>query len=172
VAFFDSISVLSILLGVVCAPFAIIGWLTLRGSDRNRFLEISFVAFIVFSIMGLLSAGISTFIGQNRVGEFLDSASPACAVSVDGHIVPDSANVLAALREAGDLPAHHSSPTRTFEVVVSCPPRQLTLWVARDSSDPREYWVFFPSPSRLAYRAALKTDIGHVKTSAFDGYGT
>jgi hypothetical protein len=38
------------------------------------------------------------------------------------------------------------------------------------SADPQEYWVFAPSPSKLAARAALKKDIGHVKTSLFDTY--
>ena len=171
-AFFDFISTACILLAAVTAPFALVGWMITQPGGRDGFLARCAVAFVAFVITGLLSGGISVYIGQYHLGEFLDSASAACTVSVDGRIVPDSAGVLAALRAVDELPAHHSSPTRALAVVISCPPRQLTLWVARDSSDPREYWVFFPSPSKLGRRFALKTDVGHVKTAAFDGYGT
>ena len=152
--------------------FAVAGWIVaLRGLKRGRFLEKITVAFVVVVVVGLLSGGVSVYTGRYRLGEFLDSISPHCAVSIAGRAAPNPAEILDALRSIADLPAHHSSPGRTFDVVISDPPRQLTLWVARDSSDPREYWVFFPSPSKLAFRAALKTDIGHVKTTVFDGYG-
>jgi hypothetical protein len=46
----------------------------------------------------------------------------------------------------------------------------MRLQLGRDSADPHEYWVFAPSPSKLAARAAMKKDIGHIKTTLFDPY--
>jgi len=173
VAFLDFVSVVSILAAVVAAPFMLVGWSNMLVRPKERGIPVkSSLAFVGPVVIGLLCAGISTYVGQYRLAEFLDSASPHCTVSIDGRVAPNPAEVLDALRSIGDLPAHHSSPGSIFEVVISDPPRRFALWVARDSSDPREYWVFFPSPSKLAFRAALKTDIGHVKTSVFDGYGS
>jgi hypothetical protein len=127
--------------------------------------------FAVPALIGLLSGGISTEIGKYRLGDFLDTVSPRCTMFIDGRAVQDASPVLDTLRRVGPLPAHHSGFGRTFDLTVSDPPRQITLWIARDSNDPHEYWVFFPSPSKLAFRAKMRTDIGHVKTTVFDGYG-
>jgi hypothetical protein len=173
VVFLDVISVVSIVAAVVVAPLALLGWSNILAGVRSRGIAMkSTVVFVVLIIVGLLSGAISTSIGEYRLGAFLDSASPNCTVSIDGQVLPSPRAVLDALRRVGHLPAHHSSPGRILDVVIADPPRKLSLWIARDSSDPREYWVFFPSPSKLAYRARLKTDIGHVKTNVFDGYGT
>jgi hypothetical protein len=171
VAFFDFLSIIAILGGLIAAPFMIVGWGTRAAGASNLSDKISSF-FIVAVLIGLLSSGISAEIGKYRLGDFLDKASPRCAVSIDGTTVKDAGPVIDTLRQVGPLPAHHSGFGRIFVVVISDPPRKVSLWVARDVSDPYEYWVFFPSPSKLAFRARLKTDIGHVRTTVFDGYGS
>jgi hypothetical protein len=168
----DFVSVIAILAAVIAAPFMLIAWLKNMGRPKEeRVLPLKSTLFFVVPILvGMLAEGISTYIAQYRVAEFLDSLSPQYSILIDSKVVPNRSEILDALRHVGDLPAHHSHPTRIFNVTISDPPRQLLLWVARDSSDPHEYWVFFPSPSKLAFRAKLKTDIGHVRTTVFDGY--
>lgn len=118
----------------------------------------------------MLAVGISTLIAQCEVAEFLASVSDHYTISVDGHVVQNRDQLLATLKGFADLPAHHSQPARELHVEISDPPRQMQLWLGRDSDDPHEYWVFAPSPSKLAARAAMKKDIGHIKTSVFDAY--
>ena len=43
--------------------------------------------------------------------------------------------------------------------------QQLVLRLARDSGDPKEYWVFFPK-----YGITSSSEIGRIKTSSFDSY--
>jgi hypothetical protein len=168
----DFISVIAILAAVLAAPFTFIAWFKNKGrpKEEKAFPLKGVLLFVVPLLIAALAGWTSTSIAQYRVAGFLDSLSPQYTVLIDGQVVPNRSEILDALRHVGDLPAHHSSPTRIFDVTISDPPRQLLLWVARDSSDPHEYWVFFPSPSTLAFRAKLKTDIGHVRTTVFDGY--
>ncbi len=172
-ALFDLIGVICILVAAVAAPFMLVTWVrnATRPKQQRVFPVKSTLFFAVPVLIALFSGGISVYVGQYRLGQFLDSVSPNCSVSVDGHIVQNPREVIDTFRRVGPLPAHHSDFGRLFDVVLSDPPRQLSLWVARDHSDPHEYWVFFPSPSKLAFRARLKTDIGHVETTVFDAVG-
>ncbi len=169
-AVFDLISVVAILAAVIAAPFMIVTWIrnAMRPKEERVFPVKSTLFFAAPVLLGLLCAALSTSIGQRRLAEFLEAVSPSAAISIDGRQVQNPAAVIDILRHIGDLPAHHSSPTRIMNVTVSDPPRRLSLWLARDSSDPHEYWVFFPSPSKLAFRASLKTDIGHLRTTLLD----
>ena len=170
-AFLDFVGIISILAAVVAAPFMLVAWSNMLVRPRERGIPVkSTLAFVIPVVVGLLSGGVSSLIGECRLAEFVESVSPHANVSINGRPVQNPSAVIDALRSVGHLPAHHSSPTRIMVVSVSDPPRHLSLWMARDSSDPHEYWVFFPSPSKLAFRFALQTDIGHVKTSVFDGY--
>jgi len=171
VAFLDFAGVISILAAVVAAPLMLVAWSNMLVRPRERGIPVkSTLAFVIAVVVGLLSGGISSLIGECRLAEFVKSVSPHATVSIDGRPVRNPGAVIDALRSIEHLPAHHSSPTRIMIVSVSDPPRHLSLWVARDSSDSHEYWVFFPPASKLALRFASKTDIGHVKTSVFDGY--
>jgi hypothetical protein len=168
----DFVYVIVILLAVVAAPFLLVGWsnyLGRRPEDRVFPLK-STLFFAVPVLVGLLAAGISTLIAQCEVAEFLASVSDRYTISIDGHPTQNRQGVLDTLKQFANLPAHHSSPTRELRVDIFDPPRHLELWIAQDSSDPHEYWVFAPSPSKLASRAAMKKDIGHIRTSVFDEY--
>jgi hypothetical protein len=167
----DSIYVIAILIAIVAAPFFFIAWFN-GSSPRKRWRVFSVIAllFPICIVLGWLVSLTSTSIAQFKAHEFLDLISNQCVVRMNGKPVQNRDEILSALKTIRDLPAHHSSPTHTIDVQLSDPPRHLSLWVARDSSNPHEYWVFPPSPSRLASKAALKKDIGHVITTAFDQY--
>jgi hypothetical protein len=171
VTLLDSVYVIAILVAIVAAPFFFIAWF--NGSSRRKSWRVFSVIALLFPIcvvLGWLVSLSSTSIAQFKAHEFLDSVSNQCVVRINGKPVQNREGILSALKAIRDLPAHHSSPTHTIDVELSDPPRHLSLCLERDSSNPHEYWVFTPSPSRLASRAALKTDIGHVITTAFDGY--
>ena len=170
-ALLDFAYVSAIFTAIVTVPFFFIAWFsTNSGPKRRRILSIVALLFPISIIVGWLVALISTSMAQFHARQFLDSASEKCVVTINGKGAENSSQILNALKTISDLPAHHSSPTRTLDVQLVDPPRHLWLWVARDSSNPHEYWLFAPSPSKLALRAALKKDIGHVITSVFDTY--
>ena len=170
-ALLDSVYVIAILIAIVAAPFFFIAWFN-GSSPRKRWRVFSVIAllFPICIVLGWLVFLTSTSIAQFKAHEFLDSISNQCVVRINGKPVQNGDEILSALKTIRDLPAHHSSPTHTIDVELSDPPRHFSLWLARDSSNPHEYWVFPPSPSRLASKAALKKDIGHVITTAFDQY--
>ena len=155
--------------GVVALPIAAVGFLFMLVGWANNPIK-STLFFIAPLIIGLFTSLVSTSIAEFKTREFLDAASNDSRVTVDGRVVQNGQQVLDTFRALSDMPAHHSHPTRILNVDISDPPRHLLLWVARDSSNPQEYWVFAPSPSALAFRANLKKEIGRIKTSVFDGY--
>jgi hypothetical protein len=119
------------------------------------------VPLLVF--MGTVSTSQS--LARARVLDTLDLCSPKnSTVLVNGNEVSNSAEVLSTIRALRDLPAHHSSPSRRFRVDIRGP-QSLFLILARDSGDPREYWVFYPT-----YMITRYNEIGRIRTSTFDAY--
>jgi hypothetical protein len=138
------------------------------GHKEPRAFSVIGLLFPISLVVGWFAGLTSTSIAQFKAREFFDSVSDKCVIAINGRSVQDRDEILNVLKALGDLPAHHSSPTHRIAVELSDPPRQLSLWLARDSNNPHEYWVFSPSPSRFALRAELKKDIGHIVTTAFD----
>jgi hypothetical protein len=164
----DIVSVIALAAAVLASPFLLIGWsnsLAHRKEERPFPLK-STIAFVVPLAISALCYGVSTFVAECQVAEFLESTSSKCIVSIDGHVALNRDEILAILRTMEDLPAHHSSPTRRIRVDVADPPRKLVLLLARDSGDSHEYWIFAPSATRFSY----DRDIGHIKTALFDEY--
>jgi hypothetical protein len=122
------------------------------------------VIFGVAVVAGLIVAATSRSIAQFQVQQRLESEPADTPIFVDGHQLQNSGEVLTELKRLGDLPAHHSHPTKIITVEVAGRPH-LTLWLGRDSDDPREYWVF--DPSHLITR---NNEIGRIITPVFDGY--
>ena len=73
--------------------------------------------------------------------------------------------MLSALKTLRPLSAHHSSPTKRINVHISEGSHRIALSLARDSSDPREYWVFYPK-----YYITRYNEIGRIVTPVFDNY--
>jgi uncharacterized membrane protein len=155
----DATYVVVLLLAVVAAPFFAVNWLVfvMRRKERRVFPMKSTMFFAILVVLGFVISRIATSIAQNQVRATLGSLSDACAVSINSTPVENRDEVLNTLRTFHGLPAHHSHPTHTIDVEIADPPRQLSLQVARDSENPSEYWIFVPSPSPLARKAALIT---------------
>jgi hypothetical protein len=77
----------------------------------------------------------------------------------------DPEQISAILKTLNWLPTHHSSPTKRISVEIFDDPRHIVLSLARDSGNPREYWVFYPK-----YRITASNEIGRIVTPLFDGY--
>jgi hypothetical protein len=155
--FLDTIACVGFIAALIALPFSF--YYFRRAPIRSAL----FFATPLLVFMGAASTGQS--LAHARVLETLGLCSPAnSTILVNGHEVSNSAEVLSTLKELRNLPAHHSSPTRRFSVDIRGP-KPLFLVLARDSGDPREYWVFYPT-----YMITRYNEIGRIRTSTFDAY--
>jgi hypothetical protein len=155
-----------------CCAFSVgrMVYLRVSSSGKPRVSDKEHFVFCSASYCGLLAGLTSDSIAQGQTLDFLRSVSARASVCINGDEVQNSDEILNALRGIRKLLPHHSDPTRTMRVEISDGTRSLLLLVARDSADPHEYWVFAPSPSKLALRWNLEKDIGHVITPVLDQY--
>jgi hypothetical protein len=168
----DTTFVALVLSAIVAAPFFAANWLiyVLKRKKRGPFPIKSTLFFMIPVVLCFITSWASTAIAEGDVHQFWNALSPNYVVSINGRPADNREEILATLKTAHSLMAHHSHPTHTIYIQISDLPRHLSLQIARDSEDPHEYWVFVSSPSQLASRGDLKADIGHVKTSVFDAY--
>ncbi len=106
----------------------------------------------------------SEIIARDEVLSALNSLADSPNVMINGRPVANSREVLSALKALDQLPAHHSSPTKRIAVEIS-DHSHLVLWLGRDSSNPREYWVFYPR-----HFITRSNEIGRIITPLFDAY--
>jgi hypothetical protein len=102
---------------------------------------------------------------QDRVRETLDAFDERSQISINATPAPNPKDILLALKALRPLSAHHSSPTKRINVHISEGSHRIALSLARDSSDPREYWVFYPK-----YYITKNNEIGRIVTPVFDNY--
>lgn len=166
----DFFTVIAGMIAILAIPFALVGFVRnlARPREERVLMTKGALVFAIAIIISLLVGRVSESLAQFEVLQTLHAFSDQCSVSIDGRGVSNSRAVLRALQDLQDVPAHHSSPTRTRAIDISDASRSLHLWFARDSSNGHEYWVFAPSPARLALKAGLRKDVGHVITSVFD----
>jgi len=148
----DVVFVLAVVTAVVTSPLLLLRWP--KGT----------AVFIVAVIVGLLIGATSTSIGRLEVLRFLERQSDKHTVSINGHQVQNSDQIVNTLKNLAELPAHHSSPTKRIAIDIS-DHSHLVLWLGRDSNNPREYWVFYPR-----HFITLSNEIGRVITPLFDAY--
>ena len=148
----DVVFVVSIFTAMVTSPLMLLRW------PRST------AVFIVAVILGLLIGATSTSIARFEVLRFLERQSDNRIVSVNGHRVQNSAEIVNTVKNLTDLPAHHSHPIKRIAVDIS-DHSQITLWLGRDSDNPREYWVFYPK-----HFITRSNEIGRVITPLFDAY--
>jgi hypothetical protein len=158
----DAIATFEFVAALVAFPIVIVMWF--RRPDRG----VPLCGAVVFAILigtFMCTSSTSQSWGQVRVLDALDLCSAAnCSVLINGREVPDAGEVLNTLKELHDLPAHHSSPGKRFSIAVRGS-AEVSLVLARDSGDPREYWVFYPK-----YWITRNNEIGRLKTAVFDAY--
>jgi hypothetical protein len=139
-------------------------------------LPFSFYSFRSHTIRSILAFGIpaltvlcacwtSQEIAQAKILRKLDTLSEKYQISINAKPAPDPHEVLFALKTLRWLPDHHSNPTKRINVEISDYSRHIVLSVARDSGDPREYWVFYPK-----YAITARNEIGRIVTPVFDDY--
>jgi len=116
-------------------------------------------------VIGLVAGWTSVSIARYEVIDKLRTARDTCEISINGKSDQNSKEILTVLRSIRTSPAHHSHPAHAIDIQVSCGSEPLALRLARDSDDPKEYWVFFPKHGITSTK-----EIGRIKTSAFDSY--
>ncbi|MFL6531356.1 MAG: hypothetical protein ACJ8KX_12865 [Chthoniobacterales bacterium] len=113
----------------------------------------------------MTSAQFSQQIAHDDVLGELRALPDDCGIFIVGRPAENPRRVLEVLRSLRWASAHHSSPSHPIFLHISCPTHDLILKLSRDSSDPREYWVFFPR-----YRVTSMNEIGRIFTDVLDGY--
>ncbi|HKP36510.1 MAG TPA: hypothetical protein VJT71_06600 [Pyrinomonadaceae bacterium] len=148
----DAVFVIAGITAVVTAPFLFTRWLTPK------------FVFGIATIVALLVGASSTSIAQFQVQRLLQSAPSDSKVLVNGVPAQNAPEMLKTLKELRDLPAHHSSPGHQISVDIYGS-SHIRLLLARDSSNPREYWVLYPK-----HFITRSNEIGRIITPLFDAY--
>jgi hypothetical protein len=149
-------------LDVVC----VVALIAAAGTAPLLFARWSMPKFIfgIAVLVGLLVAATSTSISQFQIQQLLESVPHGASVSIDGHPVQNSDQILNMLRGLRDLPAHHSHPTKRIRIDINGS-KHLILELGRDSDNPQEYWVFYPR-----HLITRSNEIGRIITPLFDAY--
>ena len=165
----DVVAIGAIITAFIAAPFLLfygIPFLTSRGNGTSSKIGgASICLFVISVVVGLGAGETSKEIAHGRVVSALESLRDDCRISINGKGVSNSKDVLSVLKTLDWLPAHHSNPTKRINIEISDHALRLVLSLARDSGDPREYWVFYPK-----YRVTSYNEIGRIKTPLFDAY--
>ncbi len=85
------------------------------------------------------------------------------SVTVNGHSADRADDLVNALRTMHSTMGHHSHPTDNFQVRLKTTSGQLELNLARDSTDPHEYWAFYPG-----FNSTTNNAVAHVFTDTLD----
>jgi hypothetical protein len=102
---------------------------------------------------------------KDRVLETLGAFGERSQISINATPAPNPKDVLLALRALRTPSPYHSSPTKRINVEISEGSHHIVLSLARDSGNPREYWVFYPK-----YYITRYNEIGRIVTPVFDNY--
>jgi hypothetical protein len=123
---------------------------------------------LVFGIPLIISFCIcdgSQRFAQDQVLEKLSGLGDISQISINATPASYPNDVLLALKTLRWLSPHHSNPVKRITVEVSDGSRHILLSLARDSGNPREYWVFYPK-----YYITRYNEIGRIVTPVFDKY--
>jgi hypothetical protein len=165
----DIIAYASIITGVVSAPFFLfscVPYLASRNSGpASPVAAVSFLVFVLSIVVGLSASWTEPSVARVQVIEKLMAAGDSCQISINGKPAQNSKQILAVLRTLHTSPGHHSDPTHAINIGISYDSERMMLRLARDSADPKEYWVFFPK-----YWSTSTKEIGRIETSVFDSY--
>ena len=153
----DFIAEATFLASLIAFPFAFYNF-------RRRPIQ-SLLIFPVPALLFFSACDLSEAIIQGQILADFDLLSNDYQISLDGKRYPNPPEGLSALKTLRWVPEHHSYPTKVIRVEVFDRSRQVVLLIARDSRDPREYWVF--SPNSFITR---HIEVGRIVTSAFDRY--
>jgi hypothetical protein len=160
----------------VALPFLLVNWakyMKARSENRSSFDPLpakfpvrSVIFFAAPILLAIAIAGVMSSRSRLQALGFLRDLTGTYKVYVNSKPAHDPERVVSALKQVAPAPVgHHSHPTKMIRVDIQGETESLTLELGRDSSDPREYWVFNPT-----YRVTSNNEIGRVITTAFDDY--
>ena len=137
---------------------------TIKKNRRGLIVGMAVGGVFILNIMTL--ASILTARARHDLIAFLDGKNGPFTAQVAERPDEDPDSLLAVLRSVRSLSAHHSYATTALAIRVSDPRgRVVNLVLKRDSSRPREYWVF-----QADYRTTSNNEVGRVVTPLFDGF--
>lgn len=102
---------------------------------------------------------------RNDLKRSLDKISSEAAVSLNGELVANPNEMVAALKKVVPLQAHHTTITKKLRLEILSNDNILIVELGRDEGIPQEYWVFYPK-----YRWRLYSEVGRIVTDVFDDY--
>lgn len=136
------------------------------GQKFSRTLPVVWISTMAASVaIAFAACSISQHLAHDEVIHTLSSVTDSCELFINGQSIAKPGALLSSLRGLSWLDPHHSNPTKRFALRVTCDSAELVLCVARDSSDPREYWVFYPK-----YKITATNEIGRIRTTELDAY--
>ena len=153
----DFIAGATFVMGLVAFPFTIYYF-------QRKPIQSVLVFGIPLTILSCICDGSQRY-AQDRVLETLGAFGERAQTSINATPAPNPKDVLSALRTLRWLSPHHSGPTKRINVEISEGSHHIVLSLARDSGNPREYWVFYPK-----YYITRSHEIGRIVTPVFDNY--
>jgi hypothetical protein len=158
---------------IVALPVLIVNWAKYMKAARKLgrahalagFPSKSIGFFAVPILTAFTVASVMTSCARDDVLNFLRGASPGYTVYINGQPAAEPEKIMSILKGISSARPHHSHPTTRIRVDLKGHQRSVQLEVARDSSNPQEYWVFYPQIA-----VTSNNEIGRITTSVFDGY--
>ncbi len=123
-----------------------------------------FIGPILFTI---IFTQILIFQARTQTSQFLNSMSPEYKVEVNGKELRDKKGFTDTVQNLYSTIGHHSHPTESLFIDVTDKKGHLKLLAAKDSDQPDEYWIFYPS-----FETLKRNEIGRIRTHLFDSYST
>lgn len=166
--FLDIVAGTSLVLVIASVIALLFLWpIKMRLADRKRKISRVFciITLAAAVAIALSTSWISQHIAHDEVIGALDSVPNSCQVFVNGQPILNPGAIVSSLRTLNWLDPHHSNPTQRVVVRLIWDSQDLVLSLARDSTDPREYWVFYPK-----YKITASNEIGRIRTNELDGY--
>lgn len=139
-----------------------------KGQIKGFWRILPFVSgglFIIPILLIFVLSWMMTSTLRKEVKNFLGKTSSNTVVRIDGQQVVKPDIIVGELKKTAKLSAHHSHATKRFTIEIANQAETLTLQLGRDSSNPQEYWVFYPS-----FGHTSKNEIGKIQTTLFDKY--
>jgi hypothetical protein len=171
---FDWVASASLMTALLALPVLVVNWLSyvVKKARARRSASVSYkfpiksvLLFSVPVLTGLCVGDLSIFTGRVEVMRAIDSLTNNAGVSINGKFIENPKAILSVIKTVHWVFPHHSHPTKRIDVEIFDQSRHLLLSLARDSDNPREYWVFYPK-----YYITRSNEIGRVVTPAFDAY--
>jgi hypothetical protein len=133
----------------------------------SAFPQSLLIVIIVPGILPFMLFSPPASLVYDQANRFIRPANGSYLVRINGQVSASPTPIVGALRTIDNsaFQGHHSHPTARIAVRVERDGQALDLELGRDSEDPREYWVFYPTLLSTGQNA-----IARLRTEVFDEY--